>query len=187
MHDTVLGCVAIWRGRAGRRSACSTNVWETVDAEQDPRLAAMICRRMMLHSPAQLRGTRMQWTDRATSLLESSGPSVVESFAIRRLGVAMAGHAEHARESYAELPESIRVGAQNQRVRMPEGRPALVLDEARKAFATVRYPLTRVYAKLGVRSRREPRPGTVPARHPGTAMRRRAVPAQFRDLETDAT
>ena len=39
MRDTVLGYIAIQRGRAGEAQRLLTHAWETVDAEQDPRLA----------------------------------------------------------------------------------------------------------------------------------------------------
>ena len=134
MRDTVLGYIAIQRGRAGEAQRLLANAWETVDAERDPGLAAAICQRMVLHSLAQLRGADLvHWADRAASLLDSSNPAVVESVAIRGLGLAMTGQIEDARKSYAELPESIRVGAQNQRVRMAEGWLALVLDDPESA------------------------------------------------------
>ncbi|HEY5857698.1 MAG TPA: AAA family ATPase [Aldersonia sp.] len=134
MRDAVLGYIAIQRGRAGEAERLLTDAWETMDVEREPQLAAVICQRMVLHSLAQLRGADLvQWADRAASLLESSAPAVVESFAIRGLGLAMTGQIEDARKSYAELPESIRVGAQNQRVRMAEGWLALLLDDPEAA------------------------------------------------------
>lgn len=129
MRNAVLGYLAIQRGRASEAHHLLTEAWSMVDQESDPELAAMICQRMVLHCLARLQGDELvMWADRASSLLPADEPPVVESQAIRGLGMAMIGRIDEARSSYSELSDSIRLGAQSQRIRMAQGWLALALD-----------------------------------------------------------
>lgn len=137
MRDVVLGYLAIQRGRQDEAAQLLGRAWQLLpDPARDPDLGAMICQRMVLHSLARLDGAGLvEWADRASSLVAADTPAAVESAAIRGLGLAMTGHVDEARTSYAALPESVRLGAQGQRIRMAEGWLALALDEPERARA----------------------------------------------------
>lgn len=130
MRNAVLGYLAIQRGRAAEAHHLLTEAWSMLDdPESEPELAATISQRMVLHSLARLRGDDLVlWADRAADTLPETAPPVVESRAIRGLGLAMTGRVDEAVESYSALSDVIRLGAQSQRIRMAEGWLALVLD-----------------------------------------------------------
>src|SRR5690606_15912311 len=130
MRNAVLGYLAIQRGRAAEAHHLLTEAWSMLDdPESEPELAATISQRMALHSLARLRGDDLVlWADRAADTLPETAPPVVESRAIRGLGLAMTGRVDEAVESYSALSDVIRLGAQSQRIRMAEGWLALVLD-----------------------------------------------------------
>ncbi len=130
MRNAVLGYLAIQRGRAAEAHYLLSEAWTMAnESETDPELAAMICQRMVLHSLARMRGDELvAWADRASSLVPGDAPAVVESNAIRGLGLGMTGHIDEARASYAGLADHVRLGAQSQRIRMAEGWLALALD-----------------------------------------------------------
>lgn len=131
MRNAVLGYLAIQKGRAAEAHHLLTEAWSMLDdPESDPVLAATISQRMVLHSLARLRGDDLVlWADRASHTLPETTPPVVESRAIRGLGLAMTGRVDEAVESYSALSEAIRLGAQSQRIRMAEGWLALALDQ----------------------------------------------------------
>ncbi|TCN42241.1 AAA ATPase-like protein [Rhodococcus sp. SMB37] len=135
MRNAVLGYLAIQRGRAAEAHYLLSEAWTMVDeSETDPELAAMICQRMVLHSLARMRGDELvAWADRASSLVRGDAPAVVESNAIRGLGLGMTGRIDEARASYAGLADHVRLGAQSQRIRMAEGWLALALDAPDRA------------------------------------------------------
>ncbi|MEV4633736.1 LuxR family transcriptional regulator [Rhodococcus coprophilus] len=129
MRNAVLGYLAVQRGRAAEAHQLLNEAWSLVDPVAEPELAAMICQRLVLHSLARLQGDEVvAWADRASNLLPADEPPVVESQAIRGLGMAMTGRSDDARSSYMSLSESIRLGPQSQRIRMAQGWLALALD-----------------------------------------------------------
>ncbi|MEU5841512.1 LuxR C-terminal-related transcriptional regulator [Rhodococcus sp. NPDC047139] len=130
MRNAVLGYLAIQKGRAAEAHHLLTEAWSMIDDPSSrPELAATISQRLVLHSLARLRGDDLVlWADRASDALPDTAPPVVESQAIRGLGLAMTGRVDDATESYSALSESIRLGAQSQRIRMAEGWLALTLD-----------------------------------------------------------
>ena len=130
MRNAVLGYLAIQKGRAAEAHHLLTEAWSMLDdPSAEPELAATISQRLVLHSLARLRGDDLVlWADRASDTLPDTAPPVVESQAIRGLGLAMTGRVDEAVESYSALSDAIRLGAQSQRIRMAEGWLALALD-----------------------------------------------------------
>ncbi len=130
VRNAVLGYLALQKGRAAEAHRLLTEAWSMIDDPgTEPELAATVSQRLVLHSLARLRGDDLVlWADRASGSLPDTAPPVVESQAIRGLGLAMTGRIDEAMESYAALSDNIRLGAQGQRIRMAEGWLALTCD-----------------------------------------------------------
>lgn len=130
MRNAVLAYIAIQKGRAAEAHHLLTEAWSMLeDPRAEPELTALICQRLVLHSLARLRGADVvEWADRAAGALPDDAPPVVEAHAIRGLGLSFTGRVDEALASYATLSDTVRLGAQSQRVRMAEGWLALALD-----------------------------------------------------------
>ncbi|HET7396955.1 MAG TPA: LuxR C-terminal-related transcriptional regulator, partial [Intrasporangium sp.] len=139
LRNAVLGYLAILRGRGTEAEARLGRAWALVNAERDPRVAALICQRYVLHALARCSwGELVSWADRAVALVGPDDPAGVESAAIRGLGLVAAGRVPEARAAYAELAGRVRHGAQAQRITLGAGWLHLTLDEVDDARSELR-------------------------------------------------
>ncbi|MBZ4015673.1 helix-turn-helix transcriptional regulator [Streptomyces purpurogeneiscleroticus] len=134
LRDSVLGYLAITRGRPEEAEVYLTHAWERCDPVRRPELAAAICQRRVLHSlgrvhPAEL----VHWARKAVDLVGPMEPSAVESEAILGLGLAAMGRPEEAAHAYDDVLARISSGAQSQRVQMGRGWMDLALDDPEAA------------------------------------------------------
>ncbi|MEU9821156.1 LuxR C-terminal-related transcriptional regulator [Pseudonocardia alni] len=134
LRNAVLGYLAIIEGKAGEAGARLSRAWELTDADADPRTAALVAQRHVLHALGRCRGTDVvEWTDRVAHRAEPGSPEAVEAAAIRGLGLAAAGDPAGAVEAYRLAADQIRHGAQHQRVTMGRGWLAVVTDDVDEA------------------------------------------------------
>jgi DNA-binding CsgD family transcriptional regulator len=136
LRDSVLGYLAILRGRPQEASARLGRAWDTVRPAHDPEAAAMICHRQVLHSLARCDGRRLvRWADEAVGLVGADHPVAVEVGAIRGLGLGATGRMADALAGYDELGDHNRVGPVGQRVQMGAGWLHLAADDLARARA----------------------------------------------------
>ena len=136
MRNAVLGYLAIVRGRASEAETRLRRAWDLVNVEREPEVAALICQRYVLHSLSRCRSEELVgWADRAIHLVGPESPAALESAAIRGLGLAGAGHPDEALSGYRDLGDTVRNGAQAQRVMMGRGWLELMVDRVDDARA----------------------------------------------------
>lgn len=141
LRNAVLAYLAILGGRATEAEIRRRRAWDIVNPERDPDTAALIAQRYVLHSLIRCRGDELVgWADRALQLAGLDSPAGVESAAIRGLRLSAAGH-----PNLSLVTTLVARGLSNREV----------AAELYVSPKTVQYHLTRVYAKLGVRSRAE--------------------------------
>ncbi|MEU6119762.1 AAA family ATPase [Streptomyces sp. NPDC047117] len=134
LRDSVLGYLAITRGRPEEAEVRLTHAWERCDPARRPELAAAICHRRVLHSLGRCRAADLvHWARKAVDLVGPMEPSAVESEAILGLGLAAMGRAEEAAHAYDDVLARISSGAQSQRVQMGRGWMDLAMDEPEAA------------------------------------------------------
>ncbi|MGJ0119442.1 LuxR C-terminal-related transcriptional regulator [Williamsia sp. MIQD14] len=134
LRDSVLGYLAILRGRPQEASARLRRAWETVRPVHDPEIAAMICHRQVLHSLARCDGLRLvRWADEAVALVGADHPVAVEVGAIRGLGLGATGRMREALLGYENLWDHNKTGPVGQRVQMGAGWLHLAADEVARA------------------------------------------------------
>ena len=136
LRNAVLGYLAIVRGRVTEAETRLRRAWDLVNVEREPEVAALICQRYVLHSLGRCRSEELVcWADRAIHLVGPESPAAVESAAIRGLGVAGAGRPDEAMAGYRDLGDTVRHGAQAQRVTMGRGWLGLMVDRVDDARA----------------------------------------------------
>ncbi|GAA1456958.1 helix-turn-helix transcriptional regulator [Williamsia maris] len=136
LRDSVLGYLAILRGRPQEADARLRRAWEMVRTRHEPDVAAMICHREVLHNLARCNGDLLvQWADRAVDLVGAEDPTAVEAQAIRGLGLGSTGRTAEALASYRELWGQAGIGAVGQRVQMGAGWLHLATDNIELARA----------------------------------------------------
>lgn len=138
LRDAVLGYLAILRGRGVDAQAQLARAWSIVNVDREPATAALISQRFVLD--ALCRGAwveLVEWADRAIAHGGAESAEGVESAAIRGLGLVAVGRLEEARQAYAGLRESVRHGAQAQRVLLGTGWLLLATGEVAAARAAL--------------------------------------------------
>lgn len=134
--NAVLGYLAILRGRPQDAEARLHRAWTSVRQKHDPRTAATICHREVLHNLARCRGADLvTWADRAVELVGEHDATAVEARTIRGLGLGATGRTTEALASYAELLTHVDSGAMGQRVQMGAGWLHLATDRPDTARA----------------------------------------------------
>ncbi|MEV7289765.1 AAA family ATPase [Streptomyces sp. NPDC093252] len=130
LRDTVLGYLAIMRGRPAEADAFLTQGWERCDPEHHRELMARICQRRVLDALGRWDGSDLvDWARRAIEFApDPDDPSAIESEAVLGLGLAAMGRPQEALAAYetavAEMPGS----AQHQRFQLGRGWVDLALD-----------------------------------------------------------
>ncbi|GAB3993273.1 helix-turn-helix transcriptional regulator [Nocardioides marmoraquaticus] len=136
MRNSVIGYLAILRGRAGEAVSRLDRAWQLVSARRDPVVAATVAQRHVLHALAGCDGAAIvTWADRAVDVVGPDHPTAIEAQAIRGLGLGATGHVEEALASYRELLGRSLGGSVGQRVGMGAGWLHLVADEVDVARA----------------------------------------------------
>lgn len=136
LRDSVLGYLAILRGRPHEAEARLRRAWDLVRTRHEPDVAAMICHREVLHNLARCDGALLvQWADRAVDLVGAEDTTAVEAQAIRGLGLGSTGRTAEALASYRELWGQAGIGAVGQRVQMGAGWLHLATDNIELARA----------------------------------------------------
>ncbi|GAB2680448.1 AAA ATPase-like protein [Barrientosiimonas humi] len=138
LRDAVLGYLAILRGRGVDAHAQLDRAWAIVNADREPATAALISQRFVLDALCRGAWTELvTWADRAVALGGAESAEGVESAAIRGLGLVAGGEIAEARRAYAGLRETVRHGAQAQRVLLGTGWLLLATDEVAAARAAL--------------------------------------------------
>ncbi len=136
MRNSVLGYLAILRGRPHEADARLARAWQLVRIEHEPEIAAVICHRQVLHNLARCDGAALvEWADRAVELVGADHATAVEAQAIRGLGLGGTGRVAEALESYRDLWGHAGTGAVGQRVQMGAGWLHLATDHVELARA----------------------------------------------------
>ena len=134
LRNSVLGYLAILRGRPEEASARLRRAWETVRPAHDPESAATVCHRQVLHNLARCDGRRLvRWADQAVTLVGADHPVAVEVGAIRGLGLGATGRMREALVGYENLWDHNRGGPVGQRVQMGAGWLHLAADDVARA------------------------------------------------------
>ncbi|MFZ2175268.1 MAG: LuxR C-terminal-related transcriptional regulator [Rhodococcus sp. (in: high G+C Gram-positive bacteria)] len=134
LRDSVLGYLAILRGRPAEADLLLNQAWAAAEPENDPATAAVICQRRVLDSLSRWHGPDLvEWGRRAVALVDPGDPSAVESAAVMGLGLAATGRVEEARVAYDDLSAKVARGAQSQRFEMARGWLDLALDDPESA------------------------------------------------------
>ncbi|WP_309231563.1 LuxR C-terminal-related transcriptional regulator [Nocardia sp. SYP-A9097] len=130
LRDSVLGYLAMMRGRAAEAQLLLTRAWRGCGTEPAGSVAASIAQRHVLDALTRWDGARLlRWADQVTRLTTPTTPEAIEAAAINGLGLAMTGQLEAAARTYSnDLAETV-LGAQSQRFRMAKGWLALALDD----------------------------------------------------------
>lgn len=138
LRDAVLGYLAILRGRGADAAAQLGRAWEILNADREPEVAALLCQRFVLDSLCRgAYGDVVTWADRATKFATTDDPAVVESAAIRGLGLGGTGDAQGAHAAYRDLTARVTHGAQAQRVQLGLGWLQLAVDDVPSARAAL--------------------------------------------------
>ncbi|NBE51734.1 helix-turn-helix transcriptional regulator [Streptomyces boluensis] len=129
LRGTVLGYLAIMRGRPAEADAFLAQAWERCDPARHADLMARICQRRVLHALGRFDGGDVvAWARRAIELADPGDPSAIESEAVLGLGLAMAGQPEQALAAYESAAAKLPSGAQPQRFQLGRGWVDLALD-----------------------------------------------------------
>ncbi|MFB8267594.1 AAA family ATPase [Streptomyces sp. NPDC055955] len=130
LRDTVLGYLAVMRGRASEAEAFLHRAEQLCEAESDRALMARISQRRVLHALGRCDAPALvTWARRAIALAEAPrDPSAVESEAVLGLGLAWLGRAGEAATVYSEAAAKVSGGAQPQRFQLGRGWADLALD-----------------------------------------------------------
>ncbi|KPI15373.1 transcriptional regulator, LuxR family [Actinobacteria bacterium OK074] len=128
LRDTVLGYLAIIRGRPAEAETFLTDAWERCDPERHPDLMARICQRRVLHALGRFDGGDLvTWARRAIEPADPDDPPAAESEAVLGLGLAAMGRPEESLAAY-EAAAKLPGGAQPQRFKLGRGWVDLALD-----------------------------------------------------------
>lgn len=130
LRNATLAYLAILRGRAAEAQMRLDRAADIVNADREPQVAAVIAQRRVLHALVSCRARQLvTLADDAIALADPGSPASIESAAIRGLGLAFSGRSSAAMADYRALADTVRHGAQAQRITMARGWLALGLDD----------------------------------------------------------
>ncbi|GAA3698066.1 LuxR family transcriptional regulator [Arthrobacter ginkgonis] len=144
LRNAVSGYIAIVQGRQLDAATQLEQAWTLAERGRDRGALTLVAQRRVLDSLARWNGPDLvDWAECAGALAEPGSPAVIESSAIKGLGLAAMGRTAEAESSYAALVDRPDLGAQSQRVRMGMGwlhlaldRPELAREELASAVST---------------------------------------------------
>ncbi|MEV7997582.1 AAA family ATPase [Pseudarthrobacter oxydans] len=135
LRSSVLGYLSTVSGQNDSAQSQLEMAWRTSNPERDPKAAARVAQRFVLHGVASWDGPMITaWAERAMSLTEPGTPAHVESEAIYGLGLYARGRLGEAEASYQRAFGHAAENAQKQRVQMGAGWLALRLDNVESAL-----------------------------------------------------
>ncbi|UEL28390.1 AAA family ATPase [Pseudarthrobacter sp. L1SW] len=135
LRSSVLGYLSTVSGQNDSAQSQLEMAWRTSNPERDPKAAAQVAQRFVLHGVASWDGPMITgWAERAMSLTEPGTPAHVESEAIYGLGLYARGRLGEAEASYQRAFGHAAENAQKQRVQMGAGWLALRLDNVESAL-----------------------------------------------------
>lgn len=136
LRSSVLGYLSTVSGQNDSAQSQLEMAWRTSNPEREPKAAAQVAQRFVLHGVASWDGPMITgWAERAMSLTEPGTPAHVESEAIYGLGLFARGRLAEAEESYQRAFGHAAENAQKQRVQMGAGWLALRMDNVESALA----------------------------------------------------
>ncbi|RKO27553.1 helix-turn-helix transcriptional regulator [Pseudarthrobacter phenanthrenivorans] len=136
LRSSVLGYLSTVSGQSDSAQSQLEMAWRTSNPEREPRAAAQVAQRFVLHGVASWDGPMITgWAERAMSLTEPGTPAHVESEAIYGLGLYARGQLGEAQASYQRAFGHAAENAQKQRVQMGAGWLALRMDNVESALA----------------------------------------------------
>ncbi|MDN5894612.1 MAG: LuxR C-terminal-related transcriptional regulator, partial [Nocardioides sp.] len=119
--DATLAYLSILRGRPAEADLLLTRAWQDWDSAQ-PELRVLVSVRRVLHHLGMWEPAAMvEWADRAIVQGEPDNPAVIESAAMRGIGLGGSGRWAEALEGYDDLAREVATGPQAQRIRMGRG------------------------------------------------------------------
>ncbi|GAB5079921.1 AAA family ATPase [Arthrobacter sp. AD-310] len=135
LRSSVLGYLSTVSGQNDSAQSQLEMAWRTSNPEREPKAAAQVAQRFVLHGVASWDGRMITgWAERAMSLTEPGTPAHVESEAIYGLGLYARGRLAEAEESYRRAFAHAAENAQKQRVQMGAGWLALRMDNVESAL-----------------------------------------------------
>ena len=135
LRSSVLGYLSTVSGQNDSAQSQLEMAWRTSNPERDPKAAAQVAQRFVLHGVASWDGPMITgWAERAMSLTEPGSPAHVESEAIYGLGLYARGRMGEAEASYQRAFGHAAENAQKQRVQMGAGWLALRMDDVESAL-----------------------------------------------------
>lgn len=135
LRSSVLGYLSTVSGQNDSAQSQLEMAWRTSNPEREPKAAAQVAQRFVLHGVASWDGPMITgWAERAMSLTEPGTPAHVESEAIYGLGLYARGRLGEAEASYQRAFAHAAENAQKQRVQMGAGWLALRMDNVESAL-----------------------------------------------------
>ena len=135
LRSSVLGYLSTVSGQNDSAQSQLEMAWRTSNPDRDPKAAAQVAQRFVLHGVASWDGPMITgWAERAMALTEPGTPAHVESEAIYGLGLYARGRLGEAEVSYQRAFAHAAENAQKQRVQMGAGWLALRMDNVEAAL-----------------------------------------------------
>ncbi|WP_395403377.1 AAA family ATPase [Arthrobacter sp. UC242_113] len=135
LRSSVLGYLSAVSGQNDSAQSQLEMAWRTSNPEREPKAAAQVAQRFVLHGVASWDGPMITgWAERAMALTEPGTPAHVESEAIYGLGLYARGRLGEAEASYQRAFAHAAENAQKQRVQMGAGWLALRMDNVEAAL-----------------------------------------------------
>lgn len=135
LRSSVLGYLSTVSGQNDSAQTQLEMAWRTSNPERDPKAAAQVAQRFVLHGVASWDGPMITgWAERAMALTETGTPAHIESEAIYGLGLYARGRLGEAEASYQRAFAHAAENAQKQRVQMGAGWLALRMDNVESAL-----------------------------------------------------
>lgn len=135
LRSSVLGYLSTVSGQNDSAQSQLEMAWRTSNPEREPKAAAQVAQRFVLHGVASWDGPMITgWAERAMALTEPGTPAHVESEAIYGLGLYARGRPGEAEASYQRAFAHAAENAQKQRVQMGAGWLALRMDNVEAAL-----------------------------------------------------
>ena len=135
LRSSVLGYLSTVSGQNDSAQSQLEMAWRTSNPEREPKAAAQVAQRFVLHGVASWDGPMITgWAERAMALTEPGTPAHVESEAIYGLGLYARGRLGEAEASYQRAFAHAAENAQKQRVQMGAGWLALRMDNVEAAL-----------------------------------------------------
>ncbi|MCU1569232.1 MAG: transcriptional regulator, luxR family [Pseudarthrobacter sp.] len=135
LRSSVLGYLSTVSGQNDSAQSQLEMAWRTSNPEREPKAAAQVAQRFVLHGVASWDGPMITgWAERAMALTEPGTPAHVESEAIYGLGLYARGRLGEAEAAYQRAFAHAAENAQKQRVQMGAGWLALRMDNVEAAL-----------------------------------------------------